>query len=394
MVTPPASSGRIVELDALRGVAVLGIALMNVYVFALPAQAYYNPLAWGHEGPADMAAWWFGFVFVEDKFRTLFAMLFGAGVAMLWERDNSGGWRGHLARMAVLFALGIVHAVLLASNDVLRAYALAGLALPFLIRAGIGRMLGVAAGLLLLHILAGLVWLESQSPLFWEMNFGSDPRGLTVALERGSEPLDARIARRIVTLPASLGVVVASVPLNLATMLVGVAAWKSGLLAARREPRRLVLFGVAGSVLMVPCLAAFAAWAWAMEFYGGLVAANALVLSAPFDLLLGLAYAALFMALFQLHRNNGFVKRLAAVGRLSLTNYLLTSLVLAALFADWGLGWFAEVSRSEALALALVPIAAMVLWSPAWLARFGQGPFERLWRRAAAAIGQPGRAIS
>lgn len=381
MVTPPPSSTRIVELDAVRGVAVLGIALMNVHAFALPAQAYYNPLAWGHDGVADMATWWFGFVFVEDKFRTLFAMLFGAGVAMLWERDSGGGWRGHLARMAVLFLIGVGHATLLASNDVLRAYALAGCALPLLAGWSIGRMLGAAAMLLLLHIFAGIFWLDSHTPLFWEINFGGDPRGLAVALERGGEDFDARVVRRLDGLPASLATVAASVPLNLATMLVGVAAWRSGLLAASREPRRLVLFGLAGLVLMVPCLIGFAAWASAMDFYGRIVAGNALILSAPFDLLLGLAYASLFMALFQLHGDDRFVAHLAAVGRLSLSNYLLTSVILAGLFSGWGLGWFAEVSRSKAFALALVPIAAMLLWSPLWLARFPQGPFEWLWRR-------------
>ncbi|MEL6487337.1 MAG: DUF418 domain-containing protein, partial [Pseudomonadota bacterium] len=55
----------------------------------------------------------------------------------------------------------------------------------------------------------------------------------------------------------------------------------------------------------------------------------------------------------------------------------------AALFASWGLGWFGAVSRLEAFALSFLPIAAMLLWSPLWLSRFGQGPLERFWRGAA-----------
>ena len=74
------NSDRIIQLDALRGLAVLGIVWMNVYVFALPAQAYYNPVAWGGDTLLDRLVWAVSFVFIEDKFRTLFAMLFGAGV--------------------------------------------------------------------------------------------------------------------------------------------------------------------------------------------------------------------------------------------------------------------------------------------------------------------------
>ena len=121
-------STRITELDALRGLAVIGIVWMNVYVFALPAQGYYNPTVWGpglgQGSDLDRIVWIISFVFIEDKFRTLFAMLFGAGCLILLERAKERPWRAHYARMAVLFIIGLGHAVLFASNDVLRSYAL------------------------------------------------------------------------------------------------------------------------------------------------------------------------------------------------------------------------------------------------------------------------------
>ena len=82
------SGQRNVALDALRGVAVVGIVLMNVYVFAMPQQAYLNPQAWGGESFLDIAVWAFSFLFIEDKFRTIFAMLFGVGVAMMLTKEN------------------------------------------------------------------------------------------------------------------------------------------------------------------------------------------------------------------------------------------------------------------------------------------------------------------
>jgi uncharacterized protein len=64
----------------------------------------------------------------------------------------------------------------------------------------------------------------------------------------------------------------------------------------------------------------------------------------------------------------------------------MTSVILSAIFASWGLGLFGNVTRWQAVALTLVPVAAMLAWSPAWLERFGQGPFERLWRAGARAL--------
>ena len=96
------------------------------------------------------------------------------------------------------------------------------------------------------------------------------------------------------------------------------------------------------------------------------------------------------MVIFQRGRDSVIAERenprreqrrvLAATGRLSLTNYLLTSVVFALLFNSWGLGLYGTVSRGGAFALAFVPIVLMLIWSPLWLARFRQGPFEWLWR--------------
>jgi uncharacterized protein len=131
----------------------------------------------------------------------------------------------------------------------------------------------------------------------------------------------------------------------------------------------------------LPVLLGLAGWLVAKGFPAALVGPVALVISAPFDTLLGTAYAALAMAF--LTRANVLTRSLAAVGRLSLTNYLMTSVVLAAIFAPWGLGLFGAVTRTQAFALSFVPVIAMLAWSPLWVAKLGQGPFERLWRAGA-----------
>lgn len=393
MTAPPPPPGRVLALDALRGLAVIGIVGMNVLVFALPGPAYYNPLAFGSVGPADYWVWLASFVFIEDKFRTLFAMLFGAGCLILIEKGGAAPWRAHYARMIVLFAIGLGHAVLFASNDVLRAYALAGLALPLLAGLSAQGLFTVALGLLCLHLALGLTALGPPLVLFhmkqwgadsllWaERQFGSDAATIAMLLEQGRESFGARAARRLLGIPGQMTALVAALPLNLAAIALGMGLWRSGMLKGEWRTFRLQRLAGISALAALPGLLGLAVWLVSRGFPAALVGPVALVISAPFDMALALTYAALAMAF--LCKDSGLVRRLASVGRLSLSNYLLASVILAGLFAGWGLGLFGAVSRWQAVALGLVPVTGMLLWSPPWVARFGQGPFERLWRAGA-----------
>lgn len=387
MATPPSEppQPRVAALDALRGLSVIGIVLMNVFAFAMPPAAYYNPIAWGGAGPLEIAVWAVSFVLVEDKFRNLFAMLFGAGVAILLDRSGPHPLRGHYARMAVLLAIGWLHALLLSSSDVLRLYAICGLVLPLVRRWPVRRLWLAAAVLIALYCAVGgwLVWnVDSAGRQIADMAFGTDPQGIARGLELGRETMAERIARRLdpLTGVSALAVVIAP---TLAAMLAGIALWRMRLLAGEWPRERLLRLAAPCALISIPPLSALALWTLSSGFSGVVVGANALVFSAPFDLALAVGFAALAMALFARRAPTA----LAAAGRMALTNYLATSVILALLFRPWGLGLFGNVDRLETYALALVPIGAMLLWSGPWLARFRQGPAEWLWRSLAQ--GQP-----
>ncbi len=404
----PTTGGRVIALDALRGLAVIGIVPMNVIAFAMPPAAYFNPRVFGGDGALETALWAASFLFIEDKFRALFAMMFGAGVAILLDKPAAHPLRHHYARMAVLLGIAMAHAIVLANNDVLRSYAVAGLLLPLALRWRARTLLWSAAAIMLAQ-LAVAGWYAWDWVAYWfdhasgalvdpaaqqvaEATYGRNPDALATALERHSAGLGERIARRLAEFPQQFTFVAASLPSALASMLVGVALWRAGLLAGCWDTRRAMRLARWCSAIALPVLGALAAWAVASGFDPIVTTANALVWSAPFDLLLGVGWAALAMALFGGRwRATAPVMRLAATGRLALTNYLATSAVFAVLFMGWGLGLFAQVSRVEALLLCFIPIALMLLWSPPWLVRFRQGPAEWLWRSLARAKALPFR---
>lgn len=388
---------RIDTLDAARGLAVCGIVLLNVYNFSLPPAAYFNPASYGGHGPATLALWAVESIFAQDAFRAIFAMLFGAGVAIQFERGRT--WRGHIARMLVLLVIGYAHAVLLNNGDVLRLYALAGLLLPPLLRLSQRWLLMMVALLLAVH-LGALGWFawgwlrywqdvrhgmgDPAALALWNSEFGTDPAAIEAGLAMGRESLGARIARRAFEWQGPLVIFLAFLPQTLAAMVIGIWGWRSGLFQGHwRQPsarRAAVLL----ALIALPPMTALCAAAFASGFAGTVIGTTALVWSQPFAILLGLAYVTGLFARWEAGPlRKGFAARLVAAGRLSLSNYIGASIVMAAMFHSWGLGWFGAVNRVEATLAALFVIGLILLLSPLWVARFGAGPFERLWRGSA-----------
>lgn len=385
---------RIDTLDAARGLAVCGIVLLNIYNFSMPAPAYFNPLAYGYTGPETTIIWALESILAQDAFRAIFAMLFGAGVAMLFERGST--LRGHLARMIVLLIIGYLHATLLNNGDVLRLYALTGLLLPLLLRLS-QRGLLVAIGILAAVHLGGLGWFmwgwvrywwdvqhgmgDPAALAMWQAEFGTDPAAIERGLAEGRETLSERIARRAFLWQGPLTVLIVFLPQTLAAMLLGVWGWRSGLLRGDWNKARSKRFALRLSLIALPPMIALCFAAFWSGFAGPVVGSTALVWSQPFAIMLGVAY---IVALFALCGAGplltGLGLRIAAAGRLSLSNYVGASVVMAAVFHSWGLGWFGSVSRVGATLVALAVIALILIISPLWEARLGSGPLERLWR--------------
>ena len=126
---PVAEAGRIDALDVLRGVATLGILVLNIQAFAMPLAAYYNPTALGPLEGANLYVWVMGRMLADQKFMTIFSMLFGASIVLITERAEARGdvRRVHYRRMGWLLIIGLLHAHLLWSGDILFLYAVCGM---------------------------------------------------------------------------------------------------------------------------------------------------------------------------------------------------------------------------------------------------------------------------
>ena len=90
-MTAPPNRARIATLDIVRGVAVMGILAMNIVAFAMPFQAYMNPVAYGTESRPTSSPGSFNFIFVDGKMRGLFSFLFGASMLLVIERAEASG---------------------------------------------------------------------------------------------------------------------------------------------------------------------------------------------------------------------------------------------------------------------------------------------------------------
>jgi uncharacterized protein len=403
---------RIATLDIVRGVAVMGILAMNIVGFALPFQAYMNPVALGPVGEADFASWLFSFVFVDGKMRGLFSFLFGASMLLVIEQAAAKGEpeeRIHYRRMFWLLAFGLVHLYLIWFGDILVGYALTGmiaflfrnLSQRALIRWAVGLLVvqllvfaGLAAGAAMLQQQAAAPGAASATVAEWqglEHMFGAmspEAEAQELALYRGGYgPIVAdRLNDQAIAPLKGLGLFGWE---TLAYFLLGMAALKSGFLTGAWSDGRYRRTALVGFAIGIP---AYAALAWLLvrdDFSVPMLFALSMGATVPFRPLMVVAIASLII--LATRRGGALVDRIAAAGRAAFTNYLGTSLLMTTLFYGYGLGLFGRLGRAELWLVVIAMWAVMLLWSKPWLERFRYGPLEWLWRSLARGSLQPMR---
>lgn len=407
-MTALAPADRIATIDVVRGVAVLGILLPNIVAFAMPSYAYLDPTVYGGVEGASWWAWAITFVVADGKMRGLFTMLFGASTVLIAERVAAGGERPalvHYARMISLLAIGMVHAYLIWSGDILVLYAICGAVAFVAWRWDVSRLLAIAALLMAAQLAGGVV--DHGAARYFEArataaDAAPDVREKWSAYQARIDDLRRKASEEVAAfgdgwqkaLPMRVSltwdshrhVLPRTIPETLALMLAGMALYRSGFFHGRwsRQQHRCVLllgFGI--------CLPLYALMAWWIKSSG--FDPITTLLAQPLHLVLlrpamTLAYATATICLVHSGALPRLAERLAAVGRMALSNYLGTSFVCTYLFCGYGLGWFGRLERWQLYPIVLGVWGLMLWWSKPFLTRFDHGPAEWTWRAASARI--------
>lgn len=395
---PPSAIERITGLDVTRGFAVMGILAMNIVGFAMPENAYITPRAWGGDTGADLFIWAFNYVVFDSKMRGLFSMMFGASTLLVIQSAAAAGRNpagAHYGRMIVLALFGLLHFYLIWFGDILFLYAMCGMLLYAFRNLSIKALRRWAIGFFVLTMLmAGAQFgflaiggmanapeplREVYANVSAKMAYGSEDQQEQLALYRSD--FATIVSERFADDGADPFInTLIFAPETLALMLIGMIMFQSGLLRGTWELARLDRWR--NRCLGVGLVANLALLAW--QFQTGLDPTILLLAtfwaSIPFDFVMSIGYACLFMGLAQRFATSGFIARVAAVGRAAFTNYLGTSLLMTALFYGWGLGQFGHWSRIEVYGPVVAIWIVMLLWSKPWLDTYRYGPLEWLWR--------------
>ena len=382
---------RIASLDVLRGFALFGILVVNIQAFAMVSAAYMNPTAFGDFHGANRLVWLLAHTFFEQKFITLFSMLFGAGMVLMTTRAESSGRSGlatHFRRMLWLILFGLLHAYLLWYGDILVWYGLCGMVVVWFRRMrprvliGLGLLsVAVASLLSLLSGWAIAYWPDDQWAEFQEK---WQPSAATVAAEleayRGGW-LD-QMTHRAGTAWEFQTLVFLSWGLWRAggVMLIGMALFKLGVLSAERSGRFYLGLAAIGFLVGVPIVLEGVR----QQFAHGWGVRYAFFFGSQYNywasLLVSLGWIGVVMWICQTAALPSLRRGLAAVGQMALTNYLLQTIVCTTIFYGHGLGWFGWVERIGQLAIVVLVYTGQVLFSMVWLRSLRFGPLEWLWR--------------
>lgn len=370
-LAPSELQERIHSLDAMRGFALLGILLVNITAFSFPV-LYMNPLARWNE-PWDVAAVRFVDLFAESSFYSLFSFLFGYSLVLFIERIEARGYKSGaflLRRLSGLLMAGLLHAFLIWSGDILISYALAGLLLVCLLRLETIWLLLIPSSILIVN--AGIGGLLSVQDAAYSKTYIDRTAHSLDAYTNG--PYSALFQQRLqdwlfINNPENaFFIALAILPMFLFGAYTRKRKWFSN--EGNLKEMRLVWAGT--------FLAGFALKSYPLIF-------ERTAGSEYLQNMVGGPLTAVFYALtlfFLIKRGIGLkiFSCLSAAGRVSLSNYLLQSIVGTFIFYYYGFGLYGSVRPAYGIILAIVIFFGQAWASKVWLKFFRQGPAEWVWK--------------
>lgn len=370
-VTRSASVSREALPDRLRGVALLGIVVVNAAYLGISAEGF---TADSVDGVGNRLTALLVATFAQGKFYLLFSFLFGYSASFILRDQSAPNRRRYLRRMGALFLFGLAHAVFFFVGDILITYAILGLLLLVVSRASdralrTWTIASIAVSVFVILTLSALLAAFPEE--------GSGLEGLESALATGSFA-EAALARLEALPTVLLGVFLLQGPMAF-------AAFVLGLLASRR---RLL----ADPAAHLDLWRKLSRWGWGVGLplqaiaaglqIGSIAAGNSYSLAGAAGLALGFITAPVLAAGYLgsiallLARRPTALAFLAPAGRMSLTVYIGESALLSIVFSAYGLGFFGQWGALAVVSTAIASwiVLSVVAW--AWMRRFDKGPLE------------------
>ncbi len=383
---------RIVLLDALRGLAILGIMLCNIPLVDVPERVAESIPFWPlGQAPASVAVWLVTQIFFQQKFYTLFGMLFGASVLLV---GGEGGDRERtvmiVKRLVALLVIGLVHGLLIWQGDVMSYYAIVGL-LVILVRGWPAWRL-LWAGIAI-HLIDA-AW---------------DAYKLLIHARHLIKPADAKLLAKIAAdthtdmaryTAGFMSSLIQNAHQNwdfvtgswswppmwplkvLGLMLMGMGLFKLGVLkgeASARTYKSFIAIGLGCMTLVALLFGVYVATPGWVALLGAL-ASRVQASTAP---LVSLGYLGLLALAARTRVWSAIPRILAPAGQMAFTNYLAQSVIMTTIFyGGRGPGLYGTLDRPALAGIVAASWLAQILWSHWWLKRFNIGPLEWLWRLA------------
>ena len=392
LAAPVREANRLLPIDALRGLAILGILAMNIQYFSQISAAYLNPTLNGPLAGADYWIWLVNHELFDEKMMGVFSMLYGAGIILICSNLESRGVRplGVFVRRSLwLMVFGVLHAYLIWSGDILFSYAVCGL-LVYPLRKWPPRRL-LIAGFLTLGMSSALFygylqvlksWPPAQFQQTEEQLWRPSPQEIAAEVDayRGGwrQQMTARVPDAV--LLEGQGLLFLTLWRAGGLMLLGMACYKFGLLTGRLSIGRYALTGCAAFLAGIAVVSYgvhqdFAhSWGFPYAFFVG----------SQFNYWGSLAIVWSWISIVQIACKISALRpvttRFAKVGRMAFTNYILETLICTTIFYGHGFGMFGRFDRVQGMMVVLATWVFLLLFSQLWIRYFYSGPLEWLWR--------------
>ncbi|MBM3767543.1 MAG: DUF418 domain-containing protein [Acidobacteria bacterium] len=408
---PVRSAERISSIDTLRGFSLLGILLLNINGFGLPFAAYMNPTVWGGATGADLTTWIVAMMFWDGKMRCIFSMLFGAGAVILLDRAEKRGAGIDAAdvyyrRTMWLILIGLLHAHLVWSGDILYPYGVVGLLLFPLRKLSAKALIITGSVIILVHSLQGIgagfgiaelktnaeAAEKAPSPTKEQKKAQTEWKQLAELFAPPKEEVEKQVAAHRGGWLDNLAIRSGEAAMFEFTMffqfmfldvlgmlVMGMGLAKAGVFDASRTNGFYLALAVGGLAIGVP-LNYWAATQWIASGYD--IPAYFTYLGSSADIgrfAVAMGYTGIVMLACKAGLRF-ITSPLAAVGRMALSNYLLTSILMTLFFNGYGGGFFGKFSRHQLLYVVVAMWTLNLIWSPIWLKSFRYGPAEWAWR--------------